>query len=221
MKNTTIGSPSSVAAADPAANKRNLILSLIPVLVPVAFCVFAVAQRAVTAVLPGAAYGQTSSRQVRQLAGALCQQISGAAANPVETSQQTAFSQRTGRVVREWSVLCDTARASYLVRINADTGRVFGVNRMDTAEGEATKGALLSRTKAESYARRYLNLIGAPAQAVETYPGHTAAARRGARDTWCFNYRLKTKRAPGRILSVCVNGRSGALVYAWNPALAL
>lgn len=122
----------AAAAPDPtrAANRRNLLVTSVPLLLVAALCLFAVVKRTAIDPLTDRRFGNMSRSEARLLAGALCSRLTGEQARAVDVSQQAAFSCRRRAVVREWDVVCDTADGQYLLRINADSGRVYAVNRL-------------------------------------------------------------------------------------------
>ncbi len=216
---------SGIADASPRAvcavtNRRKLLLSLVPMSVPAALCLFSVTQRALFAFSGEKPFGQVSSTQARQIAGDVCCQITGAATRVTETSQLAAFSPRGQRTVHVWDVVCDAARSQYLLRINADTGQVFGVNCLTIREQASTEDALCSVTEAEAQAKRYLSAMGIPVRELQPMYGHAGTATKNSA-SWSFAYRRRVPGFGDRLLTVSVNATTGTLTKACNPAGAL
>lgn len=92
-------------------------------------------------------FGKLSGGDARRLADAICTKVTGESAQSLDATHQTAYSQRRGKTVREWNVLCNTPAALYLVRINANTGRVYGINRME--EGGLDAAVALARLQGD------------------------------------------------------------------------
>jgi len=186
-----VAAPVTVAgppAPDPgrAANRRNLLITGVPLLLVAALCLFAVVKRSAIDPLVDQRFGSTSRSEARLIAGTLCARLTGERVRAVDVSQQAAFSCRRQSVVREWDVVCDTPDGQYLLRINADTGSVYAVNRLqrarpgayaigaptghdappaDEAEEErrlrsGVGAPALTCEQAEAYAREYLRMLG-------------------------------------------------------------
>jgi len=175
--------PAGAPGSSAFQNNRTLLLLSTPLLAVAALCLLTAAKRVAIDPLIDRPFGTLSRTQASQMAGKLCTRLTGEAARPVDASAQAAFSCRRKSVVREWDVVCNTAGGQYLLRINADSGAVCAVNRLqdwrpqaggyaigypagppaNEAEEEARLSGeenMLTRAQAEARAMQYLSLIG-------------------------------------------------------------
>ena len=186
-------------------------------------------------------FGSTGDAEARAIANKVCTQLTGEAAQSVDVSFQSAFSNRRGKATREWDVLCNTEAALYLVRINSDTGRVYGINRMGAGganpadalerlnndkglanaapDAEETNALPLSGAAAEARAKRYLQVIGVSPDAL-----HSVSQSRSQTvddfNQWNFTFRRRVPGAGSRLVKVSLDG-SGQLTHIWNPVCSL
>jgi|GEM_PF-3048342 hypothetical protein len=221
-------------------NRRVLIVALVPLALAVLFCLSTVFARAARPRLETQAFGQTTRAQASRIADGLLSQVTGGEARTVDVSTQSAYAFRRGEMVREWDVVAETRAGDYLLRINADNGLVYAVNRMSRPEAEDSAATALSsrqnlsREQAEQRAKGYLALLGVEARGLERMddsalfapdPGHPAGKRLRARasqiEVYNFTYRRHVPGIGARLLKVSVNGQTGALEHLWNPASAL
>lgn len=203
-----------------ALNRRNLLWSLVPLFVVFTFCLLALVQRAVRAATEKP-FGNVSPSEAQQIANDYCTQITGGPVHTGEASQQRAFSRRRQTIVREWDVVCNTGNAEYLLRINADTKQIFGVNRLTTSDPASDAEHLYSTAQAEVLAKRYLTILGVPVHQLQPVNKHAKALADAQTGSCSFTYRLAVKGLGKRLLSVSVDSTTGRLVCAWTPAYAL
>jgi hypothetical protein len=204
-------------------------------------CGFSLVQRATAAITHSESasryFGNMSSDEARQAADELCTEITGSTVTTLDVSRQSAYSWRRQTMVREWNVLCDSSQGQYLVRINADTKRVYAINRMDSSSGPAARTAssrieppltepiVMTRTLAEEQARRYLKIVGIPSQGLKQLqfmsPQMGMAGSENGVPQWNFTYRRSVPGLGKRLLKVSINGETGGLEHVWNPIYAL
>ncbi len=136
--------------------KRFPIFALAPVAVLAVACVGAATQRAVAhragqaRALSASAqtpFGKISDNDARRIADTACSEMTGAPAATLDATRQTAYSSRRRETVREWNVICNTPAAVYLVRINANTGKIYAINRM--GEGGMDNADALARLQGD------------------------------------------------------------------------
>jgi hypothetical protein len=179
----------AVSAATGPDDRRPLLLLSVPLLAVAALCFFSFVKREALDPLFDPPFGAMSRSQARQVAGALCTRLTGEPARPTDASRQAAFSCRRKRVVREWEVVCDTADGGqYLLRLNADSGAVYAVNRLDRradnpqaggyAIGSPAVGATPPAAPPASEAEEEARLSGSVATPVLTRAEAEASARR-------------------------------------------
>jgi hypothetical protein len=227
-----------------APTRPPLSLALVPLAILGITCGFSVVQRAAAAITDPEKYGQVfgnmTNHEAREEASLLCSQLTGSKATVTQVSRQCAYSARRQSMVREWNVLCDSSEGQYLIRINADTRRIYAVNRIDTSSEIASKEVstspkapsltepiVMTRTVAEERARECLNIVGVSSQGLKslscTATQHQAPGT-GLKDVvpqWNFTYRRSVPGLGERLLKVSINGETGSLEHVWNPVLAL
>lgn len=210
----------AVAARAGGGNRRSLLLSLTPLAIPISLALFSLGQRAVQAVVGEPTFGRTSPAQARRIARDFCARITGPDHDNhiSDMSQQTAFSQRRKTTIREWNVVCSDADHEYLLRINADTRQVFGVNRTRTLSAPTGVEGGVSQAEAEDHAKRYLGMIGVAS--ADLQPTGKLTVKTEPAPAWNFTYRYRVPGIGKRILTVSVDSRTGDLLDAWNPASA-
>ncbi len=220
METRTRTANPSPCADSAAANWRKLLFSLVPVFVPAALCLVAATQRAVSAAVSDRPFGRLSGAEARRTASDYCSRITGESASVGEASKQKAFSHRRQLMVREWDVTCSATGGEYLLRINANTGQIFGVNRLSAAGEDVPPESWCSRATAESRARGYLGMLGVPMGELQPVGERAGTRSENGVASWCFTYRLDVPGVGRRLLSVSVDAVTGSLVCAWTPALA-
>jgi hypothetical protein len=119
----------SVPEAGPR-NRRALWIASSPLLLLAGACLFSVVQRQVIDRMTDKPFGKLSRTQAQQIATEVCGRLTGQPVQMNQATYQSAYSLKRGVVVREWDVLCSTPDAQYLLRINAETRRVYAVNRL-------------------------------------------------------------------------------------------
>lgn len=205
----------SPRAARRASNQGRLLFSLLPIGATAFFCLVTAGQRALVA---ADASPSAEPKQAQQAARDYCTQIVGDDAHVKEVSQQITFAQRGQRPVRVWDIVCNSPAGGgeYLLRINADTKQVFGVNRLTDLQAASSEEGC-SQAMAEDRAKRYLGLLGIPAHRLQRVPSHGAPLCKRRPASWSFTYR---HTEPGRkkyALSVSVDATTGNLVCACIP----
>ena len=201
-------------AGDHLSNRRNLLIGFIPLLVPLALCLFTVTQR----LMLEAKYPlRMSSGQASHKAADVCQEMIGGDVRAGQATLYQAFSAHTQQPMRQWDVVCDTSQGQYLFRINADTQQVFGINRLADDQAPSERESRLSRAEAEVYSRRYLTLLGISPDELRL------VAPKGTDEPacWSFQYRTPMPGRESRLLTITVEAATGSLVYAWNSASLL
>ena len=222
--------------------------AFIPPAILLMACFGAAAQRHITLSLPSAAqFGKLSEAEARTLADKVCSEVTGGPSQSIDTSRQISHSVRRNCTLREWDVLCNTPSTLFLVRINANTGRVYAINRMggggeDPALALARLGGdkrfpsleetrnendsasrsetVLNRPEAEAQAKHFLEVIGVPAKALRPVL-QTKTIAVGDADQWNFTFRRSVPGQGDRLVKVSLDGRSGHLTHIWNPVSSL
>jgi hypothetical protein len=220
-------------------NRSLFSLALIPVALLGITCGFSVVQRAAAAITHSDkaenVFGHMSMDEAKQSASKLCTELTGSPATATDVSRQCAYSWRRHSMVREWNVMCDSSEGQYLVRINADSRRIYAINRMDnpaTGKGASADSAepltepiLMTRTLAEERALKYLQIVGVPSQGLTqlefTNPHYETSSSEEAIPQWNFTYRRSVPGLGKRLLKVSINGETGGLEHVWNPVFAL
>ena len=239
-----LGTVSSVSFPVPQ-NRRagNISLALIPLALLGITCGFSLVQRAAASIAHpekfANRYGKMTTDEAQKTATTLCTELTGSPASVADVSRQCAYSWKRQIMVREWNVLCDSSQGQFLVRINADSRRVYAINRMDATSSAVPDGSKtadgaifkpqeelpVSQTLAEERAREYLRIVGVPSKGLTQMqfrnqhiqaPGSDEAASQ-----WNFTYRRSVPGLGKRLLKVSVNGETGTLEHVWNPVLAL
>lgn len=206
---------------------------------------FSAVQRAAAAIThPGAAaadssaamFGRMSADEARRYAKDLCLAVTGAHVITTEASCQSAYSWRRHEVVREWNVLCDTSNGQYLLRINAETRRLYAINRMDlppapgvpsssadTESGSGDDSGPITRQVAAARARQYLRLAGVDSRGLHQVDATARDAESNGRTAsqWNFTFRRPVPGYGERLLKISIDGRNGALEHVWNPINAM
>lgn len=219
-----------------AARNRTSLVAFSPLLVVAGLFLFNLGQRAY-ANLSMHSDGIISRSDVDRVAREVCVELTGTM--PLETHDitlQSAYSRRRNMVIREWNVVCDTAQGEYLLRINANTGRVYAINRVgdavdDVALNDTTTinlgddvlnngKPILSRAEAENHARRYLKLLGISNAGLSTV-AENDSRHDGTSTQWNFTFRRNVPGLGQRLLKISVSGKDGDLEDAWNPVYAL
>lgn len=232
-ENGSVGSPKRhTALRGMGINRSPLAVTLIPLALLFITCGLSAVHRATAAIThpePTGPYGgRMTADEASQDANSLCSRFTGAPSTIKDVSEQSAYSWRRHTIVREWNVLCDSANGEYLMRINADTKRVYAINRMDLPAAQGTPdddGGPISRAIAEQRARQYLNLIGIPSETLkpirDSDVDHPVPTSSQAIPQWNFTYRHHVPGLGDRLLKVSVNGESGGLEHVWNPVSAM
>ncbi|MBC8103771.1 MAG: hypothetical protein H7Z41_14445 [Cytophagales bacterium] len=227
-------------------NRSPLSVALIPFALLAITCGFSLVHRAAAAIThparEDAAFGKMTAADAEKCASALCVRLTGSPVTRTDTSRQCAYSWRRHTVVREWNILCDSAQGQYLVRINADTRRVYAINRMDaplagipnqtgdrdayeTFENPDGDSIPMTRGIAEERARQYLQIVGVPSEGLKQMEADPKAGDLCKSDDsaaqWNFTYRRAVPGRGQRLLKVSINGTTGNLEHVWNPVLAL
>jgi hypothetical protein len=217
-------------------NRIATIFALLPILTLVGLGISAQAQRSIKQQVELAKYGSSSTDAAR-MAGEICSHILGKTATPINVTTQTAYSKRRGTTIREWNVICSTVDGQFLLRINAETGHVYAINRIGSISSDPVSGldlnsdeempvvmgeesAHLSRREAEANARRYLTMLGVPSRGLEPVQNELSNSLEGG-PLWNFTFRTDGPDSGRRILKVSINGGSGNLEHVWNPSSLL
>lgn len=204
----------AIRADDAFINRRNLSLGFIPLLVPFALCLLSLTQRLLLEPEPGA---HMSPVQASLTAGELCEQITESDAQAGKATFSHGFSRSRHKHIGQWDVVCDTPQGQYLFRINADNHQVFGINLLETERSPSAAETRLSRTEAEVYSRRYLNLLG-----INPDELRLANVLHGkAKSQWHFRYRTPLPGPKSGLLIVSVEDGTGKLISAWSTATLL
>jgi hypothetical protein len=174
--------------------------------------------------------GNLSQSGAGWIADRACARLIGGEVDVVDTAPQSAYALHRHTPVYGWNVRCRTEQGDYLIRINARTFRVFGVNRVSLMPESPPRAAArvsmpaseadirrLSRREAEAHARRYLRMVGLPTQEMNSLsPSHVVYS--SLEEHWTFTYRNQVPDLGQRTLSVTVSGYDGRLENLWNPA---
>ena len=203
------------------SNRQTLFTALAPLALLGVWCAGTMIQRTVSEHSAGKTFGTMSQRDAGQVATTLCTQLTGQAPRTQDASSQSAYSRRRGTTIHEWNVLCDTNEGEYLLRINADTQKVYAINRMETEASTAseTEGTV-SAKEAEAKATAYLRVLGV------SQKGLTLVYKSSEKDAttdgqWNFTYRRFVPGVGARLLKVSISGKDGGLEHIWNPVCAL
>jgi hypothetical protein len=204
-------------------NRQGYLVALLPLLLLGATSVAAFAHRVIASHAPDPIVGDLSRSEADWVARLSCCRLTGDAARVVEAEPLSAFAVSHHAQVYGWNVRCRTADGDYLVRVNAQTFRIYGVDRIipsaDNDAGAAPeKNTLrLSRRDAERQARCYLHRVGLPAQDVARLAlSHVSYSAFSA--VWTFRYLNSVPRRGIRTLSVTIDAHNGRLVNLWDPA---
>ena len=220
-------------------NRSPLSVALVPFIFLGSSCCFSLVQRAAAAITH-ARTGETRLGEMRQVdaeqyALYLCSTMTGSRGVVVDTSGQSAYSWRHHAPVREWNVLCDSARGQYLFRINADSQTVYGINRLDATpsdtndetparQPESLVGGNLTEVAAEKRAHLFLRIAGVPAaglQPAKTVQATGLTAEGQPMTEWHFIYHRRQQNQPDRLVMISIDGRTGAIEHLWNPTNTL
>lgn len=215
------------AVTDRRATHRTLLLSLAPALALLTLALGGQTWQLARSILPqGKPFGSLSRRGAEAIARDLGGRLTDGRSVAIrDAGQLSAYSLRRGATVREWNVTCDTADGLYLFRINADTGRIFGVNRL-AAKADFDEIGPLKRPQAEARAHQYLALVGVSSQSLQQLgrgagENNKRVALAAGSSLWNFTYRRQVPGYGNRLLKVSVNGATGQLETVWNPVYAL
>jgi hypothetical protein len=239
--NSNMNHNSAPVAATTATRSRRgnriaTFFALLPILTLVGLGISAQAQRTIKQQVELAKYGSSSTDAAR-MAGEICSHLLGKTATPINVSTQTAYSKRRGITIREWNVICSTVDGQFLLRINAETGHVYAINRIGSTTSDPVSGVdfnmdeeasvlmgdesvHLSRREAEANARRYLTMLGVPSRGLEPVQNEMSNSLEGGL-LWNFTFRTEGPDSDKRILKVSINGGSGGLEHVWNPSSLL
>lgn len=241
-----VGAPHPAAVAPVAVrrnaqNRRALLLALLPLLLVAGSGTVGLARQAIQRRYQMSFAGGNLGRgEASRIAAGMCSRLTGEEAVAVDVTFQTAVSVRRGAAVGEWDVLCRTPRgAHYLLRVNAESRRVYGVNRIDEtaqsaaqARGFAPAAALddasaipgpdvrVSRKMAEANALRYLSLLGIPKTGLRPLAHGDAPEAIFNSPQYNFTYVREVPGVGKRLLKVSVSSRDGRLHHAWNPSFS-
>ncbi|MES2464166.1 MAG: hypothetical protein V4671_26690 [Armatimonadota bacterium] len=222
-------------------NRSAFSLALLPLALLGVTCGFSLVQRTAAAMThskkESVKFGNMTEDEAKRAASLLCSQLTSSPTTAADVSQQCAYSWRRQTMVREWNVLCDSNQGRYLVRINADTRRIYAINRMDTVSGDISKGEaatmpqtltepiIMTRTLAEERARAYLKIVGVPLNGLKQLESidlqYEPSNSEDAVAQWNFTYRRSVPGFGKRLLKVSVNGATGGLEHVWNPVYAM
>jgi hypothetical protein len=208
----------AIPEARDKSSRRKLWLSLLPLLIPAALCLFSLAQRTLAADTAGT----MEQREAHRIASNFCTQITGHPIRVVEASQIKGTSYRKNKLVREWDVVCDSGEDRYLLRINAENGRVFGVNRLSQASTHPRE-VRITRRDAERTAKRYFTMLGVRPHAIQVSGQPSIFEQEDGTRGSAWNFRLQIHRADlgRRTMSLSIDALTGDLVCAWNPSSSL
>lgn len=237
--------PGGVAAPNrPArfagAQRGNLAFCLVPVVLLGASCAGAAIQRTVCN-SDDQRFGHMSRTDACQVAGSVLSRLGGITPSTCDTSTQSAYSVRRQAVVREWSAVCATPDGEYLLRMNADTQRVYAINRMDdgTTEDEnagASDGSAplsvfepsdyrISHAEAERRARDYVSVIGMSPGDLHVVNGRSHPESETASEflepEWNFTFQNHKARKTRHLVTISVRSSDGKLEHLWNPVYSL
>lgn len=193
------------------SNRRNLFVGFLPLLVPLALCLFSVSKRML---FEEKIYAAMSSREASAAATRLCEQLIGGSVKAGEAILYEGYSVQRQKPLNQWDVVCDTPHGDYLFRIDADTCRVFGINRLDKGNITPAAAAPLSRAEAEAYSRRYLALLGVHAEKLRS----PKLRSRSEGTRWDFHYRVAPSDRKNRLMIVSMEDGTGKLISAWSSS---
>jgi len=208
-------------------NSQGYLAALLPLLLLGATSVAAFAHRVIASHASDPMVGKLSRGEADWAARLTCCRLTGDPAGVVEAESMSAYAARRHARVYAWNVRCRTADSDYLVRINARTFRIYGVDRIlpttdstvpatPASVSETSTKHLLQRD-AERQARCYLRRIGLPDQAAARLTlAHVSYY--AARAEWTFHYLDPVPQLGARTLAVTVDARNGRLVNLWDPA---
>jgi|GEM_PF-4936140 hypothetical protein len=111
-------------------NRLSLLGISLPVLILVGFCLNGVAQRTVDR----SQWGQKAvqSEEIAYTAAKeFCEKLTDSPAAILSMQYQKGYSVRHQKEHGEWNIVCQTEVGKYLLRVNATTGAVYGLNRLD------------------------------------------------------------------------------------------
>lgn len=217
-------SPAKARVSVAAGNCRRLLISVLPVLLVGMACLSSYGLKIVRA---EKMHGQMTRSEAEYAARQALQRLTGARVQSAEVTATGAFSVGQRRATRTWDAVCRTAQGPYLIRINADSRRLYAVNYLGALSGEAgpsagrASGALpsLTRAEGEQRAKQLLEVAGVSAKALQATRAQESVL--GA-PRWCFTFqRAASTGGNARLVKVALNSRTGALQHLWNPVNAL
>ena len=152
----TSRTPAPVMARAARSNRGIFTLVLFPVLLLSGTSVTALAQR--ISYQQSAEFGILSEPQAKEIAAQACSLISGEAATAKDIQRGEAQQPYGTGHWREYEVICHTGESDYLIRLNADTGTIFGVNTLSLTKPSVTHVAF-NETQILERAKQYLRLL--------------------------------------------------------------
>jgi hypothetical protein len=199
-------------------NAKGLFVAALPLIVilgsaATGFARHQLQTRRVAVALPPTGITQA---QVGELAQEVCGRITDGPVAVEEPALYQTNSPRRHRIRTEWGVGCRSESATYMLRVNAENGKVYAVNRLDERESGNTDLAAApmspqQRRKAEQIACHYLQLLEVtattPVAMVNNQVAQHAASTTGQ---WNFTYKRSVPGAGTRLVKVSVS-RDGSL----------
>jgi hypothetical protein len=183
------------------------------------------------------AFGHMSRVDAYNVTNSFFMKLNGTPPTITDASTQSAYSVRRKSIVREWSVLCSAPDGEYLLRINADTRRVYAINRMDDnnlvggdgknimAYSNHNNPGILSHREAELRARDYASLIGISPSSLTLIVDHVHQNDPTAYDSnepeWNFTFRRVTGASASHLVTVSIRSKDGRLEHMWNPVFSI
>ncbi|MDX1931763.1 MAG: hypothetical protein SFU56_04085 [Capsulimonadales bacterium] len=162
--------------------------------------------------------GEMSRAEAREIAGDHCALITGEPAEVTGSEGTTAFLVSSGCPIRVWEATCRTATAAYSLRIDADTGMVFGANALPRPEdGQRNGSGRLTGAQAERFARRYLHLLNGRKMKGSSLTLRSRSSVEGVDgdSTRTFNFRTASPGRAARSVTVTLDARNGRLLTLW------
>lgn len=211
---------------------RRLAVVALPLALLAAWCLASLGERTVQCLLhPAEIQDRAQSKaQAQTVAASVLRGIGDTplAANELQFSTQTAFSVRRNTAIHEWNVVADSGEnKQYLLRINAHTKVVYGINRVSSsplAIARPAQNVAVSPEEARRLAGHYLQSIAGgdknPLLVWENtgFVNTDSSAVDSDGNSYIFTCHRSKAGGNKRLIKIGVDRQTGDLSYYWNPS---